>query len=837
MKKLFRPERLVWVFLFLLLPLVAQTGTRIAKVEIKHVGPPAASDGLIKSNIRVKDGDMYQRARVDEDVKNLYATGFFYNIRIGEEQSTEGITLTYVLQGKPTLTDIKFTGNKKYSARKLSKKLTSKVGQPLDDKKLFDDARGIEQLYEKAGYQKTKAKPNVSIDENAGHGSVTFEVSETHKVRIKDITFEGVTGIKPKAMRKVLKTKRAWMFSWLTSGNVYKDEQFEDDKDRLIEFLQNEGYIDAEIKDVKFDYITPKKMNVRFIISQGQQYKVGNVSFQGNKLFNTNEILKGIVVEGRVERMQMLAGKFFTPKGLNKDVESLRDFYGSKGYIDAKIDAQKVPNTTTGTMDVLYDIDEANKSFVEKIDIKGNEKTKDRVIRRELSVTPGEVFDMVKVKLSKERLEGLNFFEKVDTKAEETDVPNRKNLVVGLEEKNTGNFTIGAGFSSVDSVVGFAEVSQANFDLFKPPTFTGAGQKFRLRAQVGTKRQDYLISFIEPWFLNRKLQLGVDLYHRDLNFVSKDDLYSERHTGATVSLTKALGNEFLIGRIGYTLESAGININDESLLSAVQKTTVNVPAHLAPPIIPGGAPIPVAATNYTTTNSVVQPLPDDIAQEAGSRIISKITASLAYDTRNNAMLPSRGERSEILGEFSGLGGDVSLYKLEARTAWYFPGFWDGHIWELVGRAGVVDTYGDGDRGTKRVPLFDRWYLGGLYSLRGFSYRDVGPKVRPTDVPGGIYAGEPLGGDTYYFGSVEYTLPIIERLRFAMFYDIGNVYKDPFSFKRQPGQATYSDNWGLGLRLNLPIGPLRFDYGVPINHDDDTGGGGKFQFGVGYTRDF
>lgn len=523
MKKLIRPERLFWILFFLCLPLVplhSQTGTRIAKVEIKHVGPAAASDGLILSNIRIKEGDTYQRARIDDDVRNLYATGFFYNIRIGEEQTPEGVKLTYVLQGKPTLTDVKFSGNKKYSNSKLTKKISSKVGQPLDDKKLFDDSRTIEQMYEKAGYQKTKVKPVLSIDENAGHGSATFEISETHKVRIKDITFDGVTGIKTKKLRKAIKTKRAWMFSWLTSSNVYKDDQFEDDKDKLIELLQNEGYIDAEIKDVKFDYITPKKMNIHFIISQGQQYKVGNLAFKGNKLFNTNDILKGIVVEGHAERPQMTVGKFFTPKGLNKDVEAVRDFYGSKGYVDTRVVAEKIPNTTTSTMDLVYDIDEGEKSFIEKIEIKGNEKTKDKVVRRELSVTPGEVFDMVKVKLSKDRIEGLNYFEKVDTKSEDTDVPNRKNLVVGLEEKNTGNFTIGAGFSSVDAVVGFVEVSQANFDLFKPPTFTGAGQKFRLRAQIGTKRQDYLMSFVEPWFLGHKLAFGVDLYHRDLDYVS-----------------------------------------------------------------------------------------------------------------------------------------------------------------------------------------------------------------------------------------------------------------------------------------------------------------------------
>src|SRR5262249_20744722 len=161
----------------------------------------------------------------------------------------------------------------------------------------------------------------------------------------------------------------------------------------------------------------------------------------------------------------------------------------------------------TGTMDLEFLLEEGQKSYIEKIEIRGNTKTKDKVIRRELAVAPGETFDMVRVKVSKQRLEGLQYFEKVDTRPEGTDVPNRKNLIVGVDEKNTGNFTLGAGFSSVDSIVGFAEISQGNFDLFHPPTFTGGGQKFRLRIQLGTQRKDFVISFVEPWFLGRKLSL------------------------------------------------------------------------------------------------------------------------------------------------------------------------------------------------------------------------------------------------------------------------------------------------------------------------------------------
>jgi len=468
--------------------LVAQTSLTVSKVEIVHKGPASVSDELIRANIRVKAGDPFQRASIDDDIRNLYATKLFNNIQVAEEITGDKIKLTYLVQGKLLLTEIKFSGNKKFNNRKLLKKISSKVGQPMDELKLFLDAQEIQKTYQKAGYQKTTVKPVPSSDEITGRATVTFEITETPKVTIQAIEFVGAKAFPQKKLRGILKTKQKWMFSWLTGSAVLKDEQFQDDKTSLIEFYQNEGYIDFEIKEVQFDYVTPTKLKIRFIVFEGTRYKVGDIKFKGNELFPTNDIYKGIVVEGRTRKMAMTVGKIFTPKGLKTDVEAIQDFYGSKGYIETRVGSIKNANTTTGTMDLVYDLIEGKKSFIEKIEIKGNDKTKDKVLRRELAVYPGEVYDMVRVKLSRERLEGLRYFEKVDTQAEETDEPSRKNLVIGVEEKNTGNFTIGAGLSSVDSIVGFIEVSQENFDLFKPPTFTGAGQKLRLKAAIGTQR-------------------------------------------------------------------------------------------------------------------------------------------------------------------------------------------------------------------------------------------------------------------------------------------------------------------------------------------------------------
>jgi outer membrane protein insertion porin family len=798
----------------------AQSSLKISKIEIRHIGPATVSDELIRSNLRMKEGDAYVRPSVDDDVRNLYATGLFYNIRVGETNAANGMQLTYFVQAKPRLTDIKFTGNDKYDNDKLLAKISSRVGEPLDERKLFTDCQELRKLYEKAGYQGTTVSNAVSIEESTGRGTATFEIAEARKVKIKRVEFVGATAFSQKTLRKQIKTRNRWFFSWLTGSGVYKADQFEEDREKLKEFYRDQGYIDFEIKDVQFERPTPKTMIVKILVSEGIQYKVGNVTFKGARLLPTNAVSPAFTpppipkkagpdrAEVALQRQfnknfKLKEGDTFTPGGIRRNSEAIEDYYGSKGYIDVNgenLRVAKIPNTEKGTMDLEYTINEGFKSYIEKIEIKGNTKTKDRVIRRELAVAPGEVFDMVRVKVSRNRLEGLQYFDKVDARPEPTDIRDRKNLVIGVEEKNTGNLSLGAGFSSVDAVVGYVEFTQGNFDIANPPLFTGAGQKFRARVQIGTQRKDIQTSFIEPWFLGRKLSLGVDLYHRELSYQSFENLYDEQRTGARLSLTRALGSDFLIGSLSLGVEQVGI---------------VNV-----------------------ETNS-----PQFILDETGRNLMLKLGASLAYDTRNHPTQPTKGQRTELFGELATL--DRQFYKLELKSGWYFKGFMAGDVLEIAGRVGVADSLESAD-----VPFYERYYLGGLTSLRGYRYREIGPRESFTtysyDSNTNLVTGtawEPAGGNTYWFLTAEYSTPIIEKLRFAVFYDIGMVYPGTFSFSPEPSRGTgydtgsYADNWGVGIRLNLPIGPLRLDYGIPITAPPGIGTSGRFQFGAGYTRDF
>jgi outer membrane protein insertion porin family len=797
-------------------------GPKIDRVDVKYIGPASVSEQFVRSNLRLKAGDIYLPMATEDDIHALYATGQFYNIRVTAEPADDGgVVLTYVVQARPRLTDIKIQGNKKLSDSKIWKKITVKVGQPFDEQKMFSDCQEIQKLYEKYGRAGTQVKYVPNIDENAGRGTVTFEITEAQKIKIKQIDLIGAAAFSQKELRKQLKTKRRWMFSWLTGSGVFKEDDFDDDRDQLAEFYHGRGYLDFEIKDVKFDHPVTNKMVIRFYIYEGRQYKVGSVTFTGNKLFTAEEIHRGLQSVHNFEHskdklgphgLAMDGGDIFTPGGLDKDTQAIEDFYGSKGYIDVvrgpALRAAYIPNVETGTMDLEFQFKEGQKSNVEKIDIRGNNKTKDKVIRRELAISPGETFDMVRVKISKQRLEGLQYFDKVDMRPEATDPPiaGRKDLIVNVEEKNTGNFMLGAGFSSVDALVGYAEITQGNFDLFHPPTFTGAGQKLRLFVQLGTERQDYELSFVEPWFLNRKLSFGVDLYRHQWDFESPNNIYDEDRTGVRLSLMRALWSDFLIGSISYTLEDVGINLNSGF---HGDETTRGTPLNPFPPQVPRNVPLA-------------------ILDQTGDHLYQRFGITLAYDTRNSTQLPNHGQRTEIDPEFS--IGDTTYYKVEAKTAWYFPGLFKGHVIEAVGRAGIADSLSSGD-----VPFYDRYYLGGLYSLRGFRYRSIAPRETPHFT--GVIQ-DPIGGDSYWMGSVEYSLPIFEKdngpgVRFAVFYDVGDVGAQPYSFS-----GNFDDNWGLGLHINIPkLGPLRLEYGVPINHDQYNGRSGRFQFGVGFSRPF
>jgi outer membrane protein insertion porin family len=321
MNKLFRYAALA-LWLGAACMLSAQTPSQVKKIELKQVGPQEVSEQLIRANIRVRPGDPYSTVAVIDDIRNLYGTGHFLNIRTIEEPSPEGITLTYVLVAKPRVTDIRFVGNAKYDNKQLTKVIKSKVGQLLDERQLFADVQEIKKKYQNAGLQRTEVKYVLNPDENAGRATVTFEIAETPKVRIVDVVFDGASAFTQKKLRKQIKTKRWWWLGVFGGAGKLKDDQLEDDKDVLVEFYRDKGYIDFELKEVKQEFLTPTRMILHFVINEGRQYKVGAVGFKGAAIFTTNTL---------AETLKMKVGDIFTPSGLSADRDAVEDYYSSRG--------------------------------------------------------------------------------------------------------------------------------------------------------------------------------------------------------------------------------------------------------------------------------------------------------------------------------------------------------------------------------------------------------------------------------------------------------------------------------------------------------------------------
>jgi outer membrane protein insertion porin family len=536
-------------------------------------------------------------------------------------------------------------------------------------------------------------------------------------------------------------------------------ELLESDALALRDLYQSRGYMDARIgrPQVARD---GESVDVAFSISEGEQYRVGNVKYLGAKVFTLEEITQGV---------KLRTGEVYSPQSVRADVKSIQDLYGTRGYIDFQAGADTKPGAGK-TIDVTFNLDEGVQSYLEHINISGNTRTKDKVIRRELPLTPGEVFNTVRVDAGKQRLMNLNYFSKVEAFPADTLVPGRKDLNVLVEEKRTGSFNFGAGFSSIDNLLGFAEITQGNFDITRWPYFTGGGQKFRMRLQYGTRRKDFVLSLTEPYFMDREISVGGELFYREAAFVS--NVWDERRYGFEVNARKRLG-EFLTGRLSYTLQDI---------------TVQNVPADAS----------------------------QTIQDERGSRVQSRLSAGLTHDTRDSVFLTRRGRRVDLSVYGSGgfLGGNTDIYGFDLEGSQYFHLPFD-MILTLNGEIAGVNTWAGGDR----VPIFDRLFLGGANNLRGFNFRDVGPKDED---------GEPIGGKSLWRFTVEMTAPVVDKVRAAVFYDVGSVGTEAYDFS-----GPVNSDVGVGVRLDLPIGPVRIDYGFPLQTDRFTSKSGRFNFNIGY----
>lgn len=719
-------------------------------------GNKIVSQEMILSKVKTRIGAEFDEGVLNQDIKRLYAAGYFTDVEVELADYEEGLRVTFVVEEKPKLVNIIIEGASALKEPQIEAEVFSRVGSILDRKKLKEDANRIRRLYESKGYHLAKVEYEVDVDPETKEATAHILIEEGPSTRIKGIYISGNRTFPDKQILKLIKTRRDTLF---TSG-FFKEDTFDEDLERIRAFYRNAGFADVKV-DYELKYGPERqRMYITLYIDEGKRYLAGSIGIAGYVLFPEEDIRKSL---------KMREGDVFSQYNLRQDMVRIQRFYFERGYISAEVEAETALNEATHAVDVVYNIVENELAYVDKVRVRGNTKTKDEVIRRELRIVPGEPFHGGKLQRSKERLYNLGYFEEVTYDIEPGVSPDRKELVITVKETKTGEFSFGAGYSSLDQFVGFVQITQKNFDLFNFPAFTGGGQSLGLRAEFGTVRQNFDLSFTEPWLFGRPLLFGVDGYNRTYEL----DDYDEERRGGDIRLGKDL-TEYVRANLMYKLEDVEVfDIADEAS--------------------------------------------SDVWDEEGTSRKSSLTLGLTCDTRDSIFSPTRGTVLNWTGEYAGgaLGGDKDFYKMRGLISAYFTPI-ERLTLELKLRAGVTEEFDD----STTVPLYERFYAGGATTIRGYDERMVGP-IDPE-------SAEPIGGKTMLIGNIEFTFPIIEVIKGAVFYDIGNVWYDSYDFDLDD----LSSGAGVGIRIKTPIGPVRLDYGYGLDYrDTDKDQNGMFYFSI------
>jgi outer membrane protein insertion porin family len=708
---------------------------REVRVTAREVTLP--STDFVHSYIAVKAGEPLDRRRISRDVKTLQESGRFAFVDTRLDRRDDGLVLTYLVELKPRLArPIAVSGNDAVSVSRIREWLGLEVGDPVDQAELAVRGRKVREEYRKRYYPDCDLKWDLTVDEATAGATVSLTVSEGRRAKLRRFAFVGNRVLSGSELAEPLEDQLyVWYLSWLTDQGRYDPDQLEANRAVLRRLYQDRGYLDVDVSPAEIILYRRGNLRAQYRITEGPLYRLGALELGPTTVFAHSNLMPLV---------RLRAGDVASLARLDETANAIRDYYQSRGYIRASVRPVIHSRQADQIADVTFDIREGRQVHLRYVDIKGNTRTQDAVIRRELLVYPGEVFDQPKVRRSERILQNLGFFSTVTSYPLETSDPTRDDLVFEVEETRTGQFMVGAGYSTVDEIMGSA-------------------------------RTDYELSFVEPWFLGRKLSLGVDLYQHTLGYLS--DEYTQRQTGGALTLGKAIPTFFQRVELRYSLDQ--YDIYDVS-------------------------------TNAS----------DQVRAEEGKRMQSKMGLTFIHDTRDNPFIPTRGARLTVGAYVAGgpLGFDTDFYGFESRLSQYWTLWWR-HVFSIRAWAAVVEEYGDDDD----VHLPDRLYLGGPNSLRGFKFRRVGPTDART--------GEPRGGKSAAMASAEYTVPVIKFVRAATFYDIGNVWLDAYDFEL----SDYCTDIGLGLRLDIPGFPIRLDYAWPLEVTENVyRTAPRFNFSIGYA---
>ena len=756
-------------------------GRNITNVDVRYIGSKTVDEARIRNLMLSKSGTAYRAENLDTDIRSLYESGLVDDVRfLAEPVGENGVKLIAEVTTRPGLGGVGFVGNTVFSDQKLAKESKLKAGGSLSDEQILEARRNIEKYYQGYGYPDVTVTHLTQGTGQAGVADLIFIVDEGSKNEVRKIRFEGNQAFADQDLRKEMKVKEKGWFSWLTKSGRIEGNQLDDDLSAILDFYHSRGYLRASCPGIRREPVGDGRVDLIIPINEGAKYTVAGVGFGKMTVFTPEELYPALTLNGN---------DAYSSKKMRADITMIRSYYGSRGYADAVV-TPDIRDAGPNRVNITYRISEGKRYRVGRVNITGNTKTKDKVIRREIPLKPGDMFNSVELETTKARLQNLQYFSDVQVSGTPGGSGYR-DVDVLVEEKATGSVGVGLGFSSIDSIVGFLTLEQSNFDLFHPWNFTGGGQRFAMNLRLGTERSEASVSIVEPWFLDRQLALGTELFYKNSTYFS--DWYEQTNVGGAISLRKPLGAK---SSIRGELRLEGVEVDSE---------------------VDGNDFIGQNFPGDNGNNS-------ELSQKeiGGDFFRSALGVNYIYDSRDSTVEPRSGHKVDLGVTLAGgfLGGDVDTVTVSAQGSKFWNFRWDT-ILSVSGELAFVDSVNGGE-----IPIFERMFLGGGRTLRGFEFRDVGP--RDTGYTNDVYGGNSLG-----YVSFEYTVPIIETIRAAVFSDTGFVNADSWD----PSVSDLYSDVGVGVRIKLPISPLplALDYAIPVSSpDSDADKGGQFNFYLNYS---
>lgn len=749
----------------------SQEGVKIKEVRIQ--GNVRVEEDGIRVYVRARPGDPFDPRTVDQDVKAIYRMGFFDDVTA--ELSPEG-NLTYSVKEKPYIREVKIQGNEQVSKEKIAPALGVSARTILDRVKVGEGIQKVRKLYLEQGYVNAQVDFAVSLEEN-NQAIVLVEISEGRRLLIERISFEGNQTFTDSELKGLMSTKERWFLSFITNRGVLDHDVLTNDLAVLSSHYYDHGYINHKI-DEPVILRQRDGLEVVIRIEEGEPYRVGKVELGGDLIEAGEALLK---------RVKLTTGQIFRGSRLRDDITTLTELYADRGFAFAQVEPNTRVHSEEKKVDVALVINRGPPVYFNRVVVSGNTKTRDKVIRRELAAAEQDLFSGKKIKESRNALQRTGYFEDVQFTTRKTDQPDTVDLLVDVKEGPTGTFSIGAGYSSGDQFIFSTSVSERN--LF------GRGQGVNASFDLGTRRQDFILSFTEPYFYDTPLTLGVDAFNTEREFNDFD----QRRTGFGV-------------RTSYPLKRLGLPF----LRRLDGDPTYERPRYVYHPLIEhmrGGVGYELTRESISNVSSAATTA---IRDEKGTSWTSSLTPSLSYDSRDHFFSPTEGVFSDLAMKFAGLGGDNSFLKTDARGRWYYSFLkdprWGGtYTLALGGALGYGAGFERRPNGKKNLPLFERYFPGGMNSVRGFAERSLGPRE----------GNDVIGGDKQAVLNAEVLFPILEQygLRGVAFFDTGQAFAKSEGFDL----GEFRRSIGVGARWLSPFGPLRVEFGFPLNKKsgDDT----------------